>query len=804
MKKRNLYLFLLVLVLTGLSCRVDRLFNPALPTFTPTADPQPQEPIPTPTPTPIPTPEPGARIDSGDRAYFYGDWELAAQEYAQAFGAATENEVKSAAMLGLGRTYLKQEQYDAALNTLTTAIASYPNTPSRGDMFFTLGQVYEALGQHLEAVAAFEEYLNLRAGLIDAYIYERIGDNYLTIENYQQGIEAYTSALSASPNGSNFYLNMQIGDSYLALQNYDTALITYEDIFNRTSNDYVKAEAKRKAGDIYLILDNPDQAYLAYQEVVENYPLAYDAYLSLVALIDEGVQVSNLDRGLINYFVGQNGFAVDAFIRYLNEFPDDHSDTAHYYLGLAYLKQGNYPQAIDAWQAIIDEHVNESYWAAAFDEIAYTQNVYLDEPETAIETYLAFVDRSPLHEKSPEYLFYAGRIAERDFDLRTAARLWERIGTQFSTSSSAYEGLFQAGIARFRLGQYENAISTFQSALGVNQNAGETAAAYFWIGKCYQRLGNQDAANDAWLQASTSDPTGYYSERAEDMLAGRAAFTPPASYNFEVDLLAERAEANQWMKTTFGIPQEEDLDDYTPLFSDPRVVRGTELWKLGLFEEARREFDSYRLDVQTDPGKSYRLANYLIELGLYRSGIIAAREVLNLAGFDDAGTFTAPLYFNHLRFGTYYQDIVLPAADEYGFHPLFLYSVIRQESLFEGFVTSTASARGLMQIIPSTGEEIANRLNLVSNYNEDDLYRPLININFGAYYLDRQRDAFGGDLYQALAAYNGGPGNTSTWVNLSDGDPDLFVEVIRFSETRNYIRYITELFSIYRNIYGGD
>jgi soluble lytic murein transglycosylase len=284
-------------------------------------------------------------------------------------------------------------------------------------------------------------------------------------------------------------------------------------------------------------------------------------------------------------------------------------------------------------------------------------------------------------------------------------------------------------------------------------------------------------------------------------MAGREPFTPPANYTFEVNLLAERAEANLWMKTTFAIPQEEDLDDYSPLFSDPRMVRGTELWKLSLFEEARREFDSYRLDVQEDPGKTYRLANYLIELGLYRSGIIAARQVLNLAGFDDAGTFTAPIYFNHLRFGTYFPDVVLPAADDYNFHPLFLYSVIRQESLFEGFVTSTADARGLMQIIPSTGEEIASRLGTYPHYTEDDLYRPIINIEFGAYYLNRQRVAFGGDLYQALAAYNGGPGNTSTWVNLANSDPDLFVEVIRFTETRNYIRYISELFSIYRNLY---
>jgi len=127
--------------------------------------------------------------------------------------------------------------------------------------------------------------------------------------------------------------------------------------------------------------------------------------------------------------------------------------------------------------------------------------------------------------------------------------------------------------------------------------------------------------------------------------------------------------------------------------------------------------------------------------------------------------------------------------------------LLRQESLFEGFVTSTAGARGLMQLIPSTGEEIARQMNWPPNYTDRDLYRPYVNIRLGANYLDRQINAFGGDIYQALSAYNGGAGNTLKWIPLANQDQDLFVEVIRFSETRNYIKYIYEIFDIYRNLY---
>ncbi|MFN2144173.1 MAG: transglycosylase SLT domain-containing protein, partial [Anaerolineales bacterium] len=557
-----------------------------------------------------------------------------------------------------------------------------------------------------------------------------------------------------------------------------------------------------KMGDILIQLGSEEQGYAAYTQTVENYPLAYDSYLALVSLLDAGQPVSDLNRGLINYFVGQYGLAVEAFVRYLRENPNNHTDIAHYYLGLAYRNLGEHAKSIEAWQAAIDDHVNDRYWANAYDEKAHTQDVYLAKPDSAIDTYLEFVDRSPLDARAPEFLYYAARIAERYNDLNTAARLWERIGTQFSTSSYAYEGLFQAGITRYRMGEYQNAISTFQSALGVTATPTDQAAAYFWIGKTYQKWGYPEEAIDAWLQASTSDPTGYYSERAKDLIDGKEPFDLVDRSLTPIDAVNEKAEAITWMRTIFSIPISEDLTDPTPLFSDPRMVRGAELWRLHLYEDARREFESYRLSIVNDPAQTFRLANYLVEIGLYRSGIIASRQVLNLAGMDDASTLTAPAWFNHQRFGLYYGELVQAASEEYGFDPLFLTSVMRQESLFEGFVTSTAGARGLMQIIPITGQEISRYLNWPPNYTDEDLYRPAVSIPFGASYLNRQRATFNGDIYAALAAYNGGAGNAAKWLALADGDIDLFVEVIRFSETRDYIRRIYELHEIYSDLYG--
>ena len=103
----------------------------------------------------------------------------------------------------------------------------------------------------------------------------------------------------------------------------------------------------------------------------------------------------------------------------------------------------------------------------------------------------------------------------------------------------------------------------------------------------------------------------------------------------------------------------------------------------GIYSEARSEFEALRESVQLNPEDSFRLANHLLDIGLYRTAIFAAREVLTLAGLQSqSASLTAPSYFNHVRYGLYYRELILPEEERYGLDPLFMFSVIRQESLF--------------------------------------------------------------------------------------------------------------------------
>ena len=287
--------------------------------------------------------------------------------------------------------------------------------------------------------------------------------------------------------------------------------------------------------------------------------------------------------------------------------------------------------------------------------------------------------------------------------------------------------------------------------------------------------------------------------RARDMVQQTPPFAPPETVTIPEDDSAAQREAEAWLKTEFSLETEDPLYLLSPeLAYDPRRIVGEKLWQIGLYQSAKLELESLRQDVADDPLLSYQLSLFLRDLGLYRSSIIAAQSVLTNAGVS---VFEAPPFIGRLLYPAYYADLILPLAEQYGYDPLLQFALVRQESLFESIARSGAAAQGLSQVIPDTGAYIAERLNW-PNYENDDLFKPYVGLNFGAYYLDQQLDAFDGTTHAALAAYNAGPGNAARWYEIAGADLDLFKETMDFAETRKYIDRIYLGQAVYRHLYG--
>ncbi|MFP6773617.1 MAG: lytic transglycosylase domain-containing protein [Alphaproteobacteria bacterium] len=130
------------------------------------------------------------------------------------------------------------------------------------------------------------------------------------------------------------------------------------------------------------------------------------------------------------------------------------------------------------------------------------------------------------------------------------------------------------------------------------------------------------------------------------------------------------------------------------------------------------------------------------------------------------------------------------------------HAVARQESEFDAKAISSASARGLMQLLPRTARKVAKSLGL--RYRKKRLFEGRYNMRLGAAYLGQLIKAYRGSYIMALAAYNAGPNRVRRWLR-QNGDPRKgvidpidWVEAIPISETRNYVQRVMENLQVYR------
>jgi soluble lytic murein transglycosylase len=137
-----------------------------------------------------------------------------------------------------------------------------------------------------------------------------------------------------------------------------------------------------------------------------------------------------------------------------------------------------------------------------------------------------------------------------------------------------------------------------------------------------------------------------------------------------------------------------------------------------------------------------------------------------------------------------YEDLVYKYAQKYDIDPLLAAAIIKVESSFYSAAQSPKGAIGLMQIMPSTGKEIASKLNL-RPFTISELYDPEVNIQIGLYYFVKLKKEFNDDLYLTLAAYNAGKGNVKKWLaqnrmNLKNSKKNI--KNIPFKETRQFVQ----------------
>lgn len=134
--------------------------------------------------------------------------------------------------------------------------------------------------------------------------------------------------------------------------------------------------------------------------------------------------------------------------------------------------------------------------------------------------------------------------------------------------------------------------------------------------------------------------------------------------------------------------------------------------------------------------------------------------------------------------------------------PLLVMGLMRTESIYDANALSRVGARGAMQIMPRTGHLLAD-IARETDFTSDDLTDPVLSVGYGIHYLGLLMERYDQVYPLAVASYNGGPHNVSSWLEGTGSDMpmDEFAEHIPFQETRNYVKRVSGAYDTYISLY---
>lgn len=323
-------------------------------------------------------------------------------------------------------------------------------------------------------------------------------------------------------------------------------------------------------------------------------------------------------------------------------------------------------------------------------------------------------------------------------------------------------------------GDYERAGQIYDALLARYPSSYSAAEALFWRAKMRMFRNDMLGATEVFSDLRRRFPYSYFYYRAGQILVQNGFAMDAHNSHLRPD-------------TNYSIFPE----------TSQRLRDGHALRHMRLYDDALYEFENalelYPREATVGLTRVYRAKNNM------PSSVKRLEEMIKVdPHFYAAVMGSAEL--TELLFPTMFHELGRKEAARYGLSPAWPLSIIRQESRFKPDATSWSNAKGLMQIIPTTGRWIAQKLGVRPFYT-NSLYQPRRNINFGTWYFSHLMDTFEGNEVYSVGAYNGGPGNMRKWLDkYQTDDIDIFIESIPRDETRGYIKKVLLNYYVYNSM----
>ncbi|MEQ9372226.1 MAG: transglycosylase SLT domain-containing protein [Coleofasciculus chthonoplastes F3-SA18-01] len=385
-------------------------------------------------------------------------------------------------------------------------------------------------------------------------------------------------------------------------------------------------------------------------------------------------------------------------------------------------------------------------------------------------------------DEAPEALLSKANILDALGSSQSATQARQSVLTQYPSSNAAADYRWQMANQKAQAGNLAEAWQWAQPITTDSPDSAIAPEAAFWVGRWAMQLGRQDEATSAFEHILTQYPESYYAWRSARFLGWDVGdFTTVRDVNPTVVL----------PKTRSRLPAGSDTLKELHLLG-----QNQDSWVLWQAEFQNRQ----------EPTVAEQFTDGVIRLGI-GDNINGINQVWFLSQRETPeerrqwqALRAEPAYWYTL-FPLPFFDSVVNWSGQRQLNPLLVIGLIRQESRFEPEIGSIAGARGLMQVMPGTGQWIADKIQL----KDYDLTDPNDNVKLGTWYLDHTHQEYNNHSLFAVASYNAGPGNVAKWIRKYDTtDPDAFIEQIPFGETKGYVEAVFENYWNYLRLYNPE
>ena len=422
-----------------------------------------------------------------------------------------------------------------------------------------------------------------------------------------------------------------------------------------------------------------------------------------------------------------------------------------------------------------------------------------------------------------EAMFHGARALSRADHDEDAIAWYHKVVAAYPRTPWAEEAQFLSGWLEFNRGKYRDAIAPLEDSLKRYPRSKWVDDALWYLGLAHYFLGEWPQARarlDSLAKRGGALEGGkgmYWLARLDDKLAAKSAaiagYTQTLRrYPFSWYALLSRArlEALGVELGPFGVEEPRSrgaklaatVDE--ALVRDDLIARADELIAAGLVTDAGQELArSERAFLR----RHDRASAFAMLLDRYRKAGNFNRPWM-LAISYHGGALDGPAVDDARRwwenaYPRAYQDLI-EKFQKLGDNPEgYLYSIMRKESGFDPHVLSYADAQGLLQMIPATTKRVAKELKIP--YDPGRLYEPAYNIQTAGWYIGRLLQKFKGQVPLGAGSFNSGPRPVMKWLDQhGDREIDELVELVPFTQTREYMKKVTENFARYRYLYANE